>query len=71
MFPMPNRRRDHPGLRKLDPEVCLGCDLAPACPMVFPQCLGNHPASPFGFASEGKIERRAPGCPGPAAQAPG
>ena len=60
MFPKPNRRRDHAGLRRPDPGVCLECQLAPACPMVFPQCLGNHPVSPYGFANEGKIERRTP-----------
>jgi hypothetical protein len=63
MFPMPDRRRDHAGLRRPNPGICLECTLAPACPMVFPQCLGNHPASPFGFTFEGKIERREPRVP--------
>jgi len=59
MAPEPDRRRDHVGTRRPDPRICLGCELASACPMLFPRCLGNQPASRFGPASEGKVERRA------------
>jgi hypothetical protein len=25
-----------------DPNVCLDCELAPACPLIFPQCLEKN-----------------------------
>lgn len=24
-----------------DPYICSNCDLAPACPLVYPQCVGD------------------------------
>ena len=26
-----------------DPAVCLGCDLSPACPNIFPRCFEQPP----------------------------
>jgi hypothetical protein len=25
-----------------DPKVCLDCEFAPACPLIFPQCLEKN-----------------------------
>lgn len=63
MFHDPIRDSFKGDLNSANPQVCLGCELAPACPLVFPQCVGHNPDA-TGLAAAKPVAAAARSTPG-------